>query len=67
MFFTARCKRLVYRTRGFDSDGDLRLTAFNHDPKSAQDTATLWLLKPHIANTLIDLMVMEFDGWKVVG
>ena len=67
MFFKAQGKRLVYRVTSTDGDGGTRLMAFFHDPNAAQSHMAAQMLRPEVAGTKIEIVVMEFDGWKVVG
>lgn len=67
MLFKSTGKRLVYRVTSTDEGGDTRLIAFFHDPNAAQSHMTAQMLRPEVTATKIDIVVMDFDGWKVVG
>lgn len=67
MLFKSTGKRLVYRVTSTADDGETRLTAFFHDPNAVQSHMSAQMLRPEVAETKIEIVVMEFDGWKVVG
>lgn len=67
MLFKSTGKRLVYRVTSTDEGGDTRLIAFFHDPGKAQAHAAAQMLNPRVWGIKIEVVVMEFDGWKVVG
>lgn len=67
MLFEAKCKRLVYRVTGTGEDGETCLLAFFHDPNAAHSHMVAQMLRPEVTGTKIEIVVMEFDGWKVVG
>ena len=67
MLFKSEGKRLVYRVTSTGDDGETRLQAFFHDPGAAQSHMAAQMLRPEVTGTEIEIVVMEFDGWKVIG
>ena len=67
MLFKSQGKRLVYRVTSMGDDGETCLLAFFHDPNAAQSHMVSQMLCPDVSGTKIEIAVMEFDGWKVVG
>lgn len=67
MIFKAQGKRLVYRVTGTADDGETCFLAFFHDPNAAQSHMAAQMLRPEVTGTKIEIVAMEFDGWKVVG
>lgn len=67
MLFKAQGKRLVYRVTSTADNGETCLLAFFHDPNAAQSHMVAQMLRPEVTATKIDIVVMDFDGWKVVG
>lgn len=67
MLFKSRGKRLVYRVTSTTDDGETCLLTFFHDPNAAQSHMAAQMLRPEVTGTKIEIVVMEFDGWKVVG
>lgn len=67
MLFKSTGKRLVYRVTSTTDDGDTCLTAFFHAPSAAHSHMAAQMLRPEVAETKIEIVAMEFDGWKVVG
>ena len=67
MLFKSEGKRLVYRVTSTADDGGTCLLAFFHDPNAAQSHMAAQMLRAEVAGTEIEIVAMEFDGWKVVG
>lgn len=67
MLFKAQGKRLVYCVTSTADNGVTCLMAFFHDPSAAQSHMAVQMLRPEVTDTKIEIVVMEFDGWKVVG
>lgn len=67
MLFKSTGKRLVYRVTSTTDDGEACLLAFFHDPNAAHSHMAAQMLRPEVAGTEIEIVAMEFDGWKVAG
>lgn len=67
MLLKSQGKRLVYRVTSTGEDGEPCLLAFFHDPNAAQSHMVAQMLRPEVVGTKIEIVVMDFDGWKVVG
>lgn len=67
MLFEAKCTRLVYRVECVDSKGSTIRTAFFHDVNAAQDHLRFCGWNDDVKEAKLDIVKMEFDGWKVVG
>lgn len=67
MLFKAQGKRLVYRVTSTGEEGETCLLAFFHDPNAAHSHMVAQILRPEVSATKIEIVVMEFDGWKVTG
>lgn len=67
MLFEAKCTRPVYRVESVDFKGSISRTAFFHDVNAAQDYIRLCGFSDDVKEVKLDIVKMEFDGWKVVG
>lgn len=67
MLFSAKCTRLVYRVTSSDANGETCLVGYFHSPNDAQAHAVSQMLCDKVWGTKMDIVRMDFDGWKVVG